>query len=267
VDPITNEVLALLLFAAFCGGFVDAIAGGGGLICLPALVAAGLPPAEALATNKLQGSFGTLSSTINYAQKGHVNIREMGQGIAFTFVGSALGTLAVQVMDPALLKQIIPFLLIGAALYFVFGHQATDEDRQHRMEPLPFYFLVGTSCGFYDGFFGPGTGSFFTLAFVALLGFNLIKATAHTKLLNLTSNVASLIFFAIGGYVVWSVGLVMALGQFTGARLGSHMAMTHGAKLIRPILVGVSVIMTAKIIYDSPDNIVHIVIRAALESF
>lgn len=264
MESITTEILALLLFAAFCGGFVDSIAGGGGLICLPALVAAGLPPAEALATNKLQGTFGTLSSTINYAQKGHVNLREMGQGIAFTFVGSALGTLAVQVMDQDLLKQVIPFLLIGAALYFVFGHQASEEDRQQRMEPLPFYFLIGTSCGFYDGFFGPGTGSFFTLAFVALLGFNLIKATAHTKVLNLTSNVASLMLFAYGGFVIWSIGLVMALGQFTGARLGSHMAMTHGAKLIRPILVTVSVVMTAKIIYDSPDNIVHQGVKSLL---
>ncbi len=264
MESLSYEILLILLLVAFCGGFVDSIAGGGGLICLPALVAVGLPPAQALATNKLQGAFGTLSATINYAQKGHVKFKEMGVGIAFTFVGAALGTLAVQVMDPAILGQVIPFLLIGAALYFIFGHQASDEDRQHRLSPLPFYFLVGTSCGFYDGFFGPGTGSFFTLAFVSLLGFNLIKATAHTKVLNLTSNVASLIFFAIGGYVVWQIGLVMAIGQFLGARLGSQMAMTHGAKLIRPILVVVSIVMTTKIIYDSPDNIVHQGIKSLL---
>jgi len=210
LENLSTEILALLLFASFCGGFVDSIAGGGGLICLPALVAAGLPPGEALATNKLQGTFGTLSSTINYAQKGHVQVKEMGTGIAFTFVGSALGTLAVQAMDPSILGQVIPFLLVGAALYFVFGHQATDEDRHHRLNPLPFYFLVGTSCGFYDGFFGPGTGSFFTLGFVALLGFNLIKATAHTKVLNLTSNIASLIFFA---RVLFETSRILGFGK------------------------------------------------------
>jgi uncharacterized membrane protein YfcA len=113
-----------------------------------------------------------------------------------------------------------------------------------------FAFIIGTSIGFYDGFFGPGTGSFFAIAFVALAGFGLAKATAHTKLLNFTSNFASLLFFALGGHVLWSVGLAMAIGQYLGARLGSRMVVSHGVRLIRPLLVGISLVISLRLIWQ-----------------
>lgn len=257
MESLSFEVIAFLFLAGLLGGLVDSIAGGGGLISVPALLSVGMPPVEALATNKMQSSFGSFSATLNYARKGHVNPFHMKVGIAFTFTGATIGTFAVQALDSSLMFQIIPFMLFAAALYFAFGPKMHDEDAHHLMEKGPFYLVFGLGIGFYDGFFGPGTGSFWTIAFVAILGFNVLKAIAHTKVVNFTSNISSFLFFAIGGHVVWSYGFAMAGGQFIGARIGSSLAMTHGAKLVKPLLIIVSVVMTVKLIYDNPDIILH----------
>lgn len=258
MESLTLEILALLFFAGIISGFVDSVAGGGGLISLPALLMAGLPPVAALATSKAQAMFGSFTAMQRYAKMGHVNMRDMKLPIAFTFVGSASGTLLVQVIDPNLMMQVIPFLLIAAALYFAFGPKIGDVDRHHLMEQTPFYILFGFTLGFYDGFFGPGTGSLWALAFVAVLGFNMLKATAHTKVVNFTSNFASFLFFAFAGYVMWAPALVMAAGQLIGARLGANMAMKHGTRLIKPLLVAVSLVITAKLVIDDPANIIHV---------
>lgn len=257
MEELSLNVVAILFGAGLLAGLVDSIAGGGGLISVPALLSVGMPPVEALATNKLQSSFGSFSATLNYARKGHVNPLHMKVGIAFTFTGATIGTYAVQALDSSLMLQIIPFLLLGAALYFAVGPKMHNEDAHHLMEKGPFYLLFGLGIGFYDGFFGPGTGSFWTVAFVAVLGFNVLKAIAHTKVVNFTSNIASFSFFALSGHVIWSYGLVMAAGQFIGARIGSSLAMTHGARLVKPLLIIVSVVMTAKLIYDHPDILLH----------
>ena len=257
METLTIELLALLFFAGLAGGFVDAIAGGGGLISVPVLLATGMSPVQALATNKAQAMFGSFTAMRTYAKKGHVNLADMKWAIAFTFTGSAAGTLLVQVLDPVLLMQVIPFLLIVAALYFAFGPRIGDEDRHHYLSQMPFYFIFGLALGFYDGFFGPGTGSFWTLAFVAVLGFNMLKATAHTKVVNFTSNFASFLFFAVAGYIAWDVALCMVGGQLIGARLGAHTAIKHGPRVIRPVLVVVSLIITTKLIYDDPGNMIH----------
>ena len=264
MDSLTLEILGWLFLAGLAGGFVDSIAGGGGLISVPALMMAGLNPVAALATNKAQAMFGSFTATMTYARKGHVRLGDMKIAIAFTFIGSVAGTLLVQYLASDIMTQIIPFLLIGAAMYFLFGPKIGEVDRHHYLEQVPFYLIFGLALGFYDGFFGPGTGSFWTLAFVAVLGFNMLKATAHTKVVNFTSNFASFLFFAIAGHVVWLPAAVMALGQLLGARIGANTAIKHGPRVIKPLLVTVSLVITAKLVYDDPDNVIHVWILGLL---
>ena len=242
------DTLMLLVAVAGLAGMIDAIAGGGGLLALPAILWAGLPPVQALATNKLQGSFGTLTASYNFIRRGEIDLRRLRIPILMTFIGSASGTLAVQRLGSDLLNQIVPALLIAFALYFLFSPRIGDQDAHHRISHGLFGLLIGFSLGFYDGFFGPGTGSFFAAAFVLLLGYNLRRATAGTKVLNFTSNIASLIFFSLAGQVVWQVGLPMGLAQMAGAWIGSHLVIRHGTRLIRPLLVIVSLAISIKLL-------------------
>jgi len=242
------DILLLLFLTGFLAGMVDAVAGGGGLITLPVLLAVGLGPTEALATNKLQGSFGTLSSSLYFVRRNMVNPKEIGFLIACTFVGSALGTLLVRHLNTELLIRVIPVLLIMTALYFWFGPRLREQTTGPKTGSSVFALTVGVGVGFYDGFFGPGAGSFFAVGFVALLGFNLVQATAHTKVLNFTSNFASLLVFAFAGYCVWSVGLVMAAGQLIGARVGARLVILKGGRIIRPLIVIVSLLISLKLL-------------------
>ena len=167
-----------------------------------------------------------------------------------TFIGATLGTILIQQVDASIVKKILPFLIFAIGVYFLVTPKLGDEDRQQRLSYAMFAFTAGFGIGFYDGFFGPGTGSLLSLACVTLLGFNLAKATAHAKVLNFTSNIASLIFFLIGGQIMWIVGLAMMAGQFIGANLGAKMVLSKGKTLIRPMVVVMSFIMTAKMAYD-----------------
>ncbi|NCN05252.1 MAG: TSUP family transporter [Spirochaetales bacterium] len=237
--------LVFVLFAGFSAGFVDTIAGGGGIITVPALLAVGLPPHLALGTNKLQASFGSFTASWRYTRGGLVDPRTMVWGIAWTFVGAALGTLAILVISGEFLEWVIPFLLVGVFIY-VLVNPATSEIRtQARMKENLFYLIFGLLIGFYDGFFGPGTGSFWTISFIALLGLPLKEATGHTKITNFTSNFVSLGVFVIGGQVVWSIGLIMGFSQVIGAWLGSHVVLNRSTKLIRGIfltMVGLTIL-------------------------
>ncbi|WP_020594084.1 TSUP family transporter [Kiloniella laminariae] len=267
MDFLTPELIALMFAAGVLAGFVDAIAGGGGLITLPILLSVGLSPVQAIATNKLQGSFGTFAATVNFVRKGHLDIRDWIFPIVMTFIGAASGVLVLRSVDNTFLVNAIPFLLIAVALYFLFQRKLGEEDRHQRINRSVFALIFGAGIGFYDGFFGPGAGSFYTLAFVSLLGFNMIRATAHTKMLNFTSNFASLLFFILGDSLIWSVGLVMAAGQIFGGYLGSNMTMRHGTKIVRPLLVIVSILMTVKLIHANPDHILRQLFDAAVLSF
>ncbi len=249
-DPVHPSFLLLgSLFAlATLAGWVDSIGGGGGLISIPALLWAGFSPLQALATNKLQASFGSSTATWNYARHGLVDIKGQRLAVLLAFVGSMVGTLIVQQLDSSFLAKAIPVLLVLFAIYFLLSPKVGDEDKHQILTPLQFAFTMALILGFYDGFFGPGTGTFFTMAFVTLLGYGLPKATGNTKLLNFTSNFASLLFFALSGHIMWQVGLLMGLGQMLGSYLGSHMAVKHGTRLIRPVLVTVSILMSLKLL-------------------
>ena len=248
VSPL---VLVVLFFVAILAGFIDSLAGGGGLLTVPALMAAGMPPAQALATNKLQACGGSLSATLYFVRRKVVNLADQKLNILMTFIGSTAGALLVQHVQSDILKQILPLLVIGIGLYFLLMPKLGEADRQRRLYGLPFALVAGGSVGFYDGFFGPGAGSFYALAFVTLAGFNLAKSTAHAKLLNATSNVGGLLLFIIGGKVIWATGFVMMAGQFIGARAGSRLVLSKGQSLIRPMIVIVSAVMSAKLLYDS----------------
>lgn len=244
------EIAVILFGLALIAGFVDAIAGGGGLITIPALLWAGLSPVESLATNKAQAVFGSGSATLHFMRKGMIEPRGAAFTVACTAVGAALGAVLVQQIDSAALQRLIPLLLVGFALYFLLSPRVSDLDSHQRLSTPAFAMTVGLGVGFYDGFFGPGTGTFFAMGYVALLGYNLRRATAYTKLLNFTSNLTALIFFTLGGQVVWSLAASMAVGQLIGAWLGSHLVLKHGAVLVRPILVVSSILISLKLFWD-----------------
>jgi len=241
---------AILLVTGLVAGFVDTIAGGGGLITLPVLLSLGLPPQDALGTNKLQSSFGSGSATFHYAHAGVVDLQECRLGILFTLIGTSLGALTVLRIDPAFLRQLIPILLVGIILYLMVKPRVGFEEIQPRMKTGIFYLLFGLGLGFYDGFFGPGTGSFWAMAFMCFLGFNMTKATGYTKAMNFTSNLFSLIVFIIGRRVHYDYGVVMAVGQLIGARFGARAVIQRGARFIRPVFLTVVVALTLKLLYD-----------------
>lgn len=243
---LSYEVYGLLLTVSLITGFIDSISGGGGLIILPTLILLGFSPAEALATNKLQAIFGKLSAVIYYRRQGMLNIPSMKLPLFTSFICAALGALVIQHIQTDLLSKYILWLIGAAAIYFLFSPKVGDFDKQQRMNVVIFAMLITSIVGFYDGFFGPASGSFFALSFVSLLGYNLSKATAYTRLLLLSTNAASLCVFILGGNVVWRVGLYMAIGQWIGARYGSEAVMLKGSKLIKPMLVSVCFLLILK---------------------
>ena len=241
-------VFAALTAVALVAGFIDSIAGGGGLLVIPALLWSGIPPVVALGTNKLQSVFGTAVALRNYLRSGLVDWRSNLPTIVIAFAGGAAGVLAVQATRPDLLELIIPLLLVASALYVLASPRMTDDDAHQRLSNRG-YAPVAGAIGFYDGFFGPGAGTFYTTSLVALRGAGLTRATAFTKLFNLASASASLLMFAFGGQIHWLLGLSMAAGAMAGGWLGSHSALRFGANLIRPLLVVISLALTARLLW------------------
>lgn len=243
--------LPLLFGTGFVAGFVDAIAGGGGLITVPVLLSFGFDPRTALGTNKLQASFGSGSATWHYAKAGTVPLSDCKRGFVITFVAAAFGTCLVQLLPRNFLERFIPVLLVAVALYSLLRPNLGVRDSPPRMKRLNFDLLFGLLIGFYDGFFGPGTGTFWAMAFVLVLGFNFTKATGYTKAMNFASNLSALLFFLAGGHVFFLPGVTMGVGQLLGARLGSRAVVKHGARFIRPIFICVVLAITIKLIYGA----------------
>jgi uncharacterized protein len=242
--------LPLLFLTGLAAGFVDSIAGGGGLIALPVLLSFGLDPRQALGTNKLQGSFGAGSAAWHYAQARTVPLKDCTRGFLLSLTGAALGTLAVRQLDPSFLRRVIPVLLLAVAVYTLLKPRLGAEDLHPRMARGTFDLVCGLLIGFYDGFFGPGAGTFWTMAYMLGLGFNMTRATGYAKVMNFASNIGSLAFFLPGGNVWISAGLTMGVGQVLGARLGARMVITRGTSSIRPIFISVVLALTLKLLYD-----------------
>lgn len=241
----------LLFGTGLAAGFVDSIAGGGGLITLPVLLSFGLDPQHALGTNKLQATFGAGSAAWHYAQAKTVSLKNCTRGFCFSLAGAALGTLAVQRVNPSFLKQAIPILLIAVALYTLLRPRLGENDLHPRMARGWFDLVFGLSLGFYDGFFGPGTGTFWTMAFMIGLGFNLARATGYAKVVNFASNLSSLAFFLLGRHVYFVAGLTMGVGQLVGARIGARMVIARGTRFVRPIFISVVFALALKLLHDA----------------
>jgi uncharacterized membrane protein YfcA len=239
-----------LFGAGFAAGFVDAIAGGGGMITVPVLMGVGLPPAEALATNKLQSTFGSGSAMWAYRRAALVGWDDAWPGVVSTGVGAVVGVMAVTWLSPDILRRVMPFLLVLAAVAVWRRPALGDSERPPRVGRVPFLAGFGLVLGFYDGFFGPGTGTFWTLAFVVVQGFALLRATAWTKWMNFTSNVVALVAFVGTTRIDWVAGLLMGVGQALGARLGARAAIRGGSRLIRPVFLGVVVVAAVKLFWD-----------------
>ncbi len=251
MNSIALWQLPLLFATGLVAGFVDSIAGGGGLITLPVLLSLGLEPRYALGTNKLQATCGSGSAAWHYAEAGAVDFRHCVRGFIFSLTGAALGTLVVQHVDPGFLKRCIPMLLFAVAIYTVLKPRLGEEDVHPRMRAGWFDLLFGLLIGFYDGFFGPGTGTFWTMAYMLALGFNMMRATAYTKVMNFASNLSSLTFFLLGRHVLFEAGLVMGVGQLLGAKLGSRMVISRGTKFVRPIFITMVLVLTFKLLWSN----------------
>lgn len=236
-DPKT---LGLLFVAALVAGFVDSIAGGGGLITMPALLLAGASPVAAIGTNKSQSVFGTAVASATVLRREIVTVAEVRPMFIRSMAGSAFGAIVVQQIDPSAFDVIVPVVIALIGGYFLLAPSPGQTERPPRLSTNRFGNAVVPLIGFYDGFFGPGTGSFFALSGVALRGLQLVKATALAKTLNLASNLAAIAIFIVGGQVLWSATVVMMFAQLVGASVGARTMISGGARLIRPMVVVVS---------------------------
>ncbi len=248
---VAPHLVALLIGAAFLAGLVDAIAGGGGLITVPVLLLAGASPLQALATNKLQGTFGAATALVSYARAGQVRPQDQLGTALISFGAGACGALVAHLIPVEVLRMIMPAVLVGIALFFALKPGLTDQPRPRRISVAAFSFGVVPLIGAYDGFFGPGTGSFFMMAFVLLAGYGVLQATAHTKMLNFASNAGSLAVFATSGAIWWGIGLAMAAAQIAGATLGAKLAVHVGARLIKPLLVVTTTGMALRLLWQA----------------
>ena len=244
--PVTTIVL--LALTALGAGIVDAIAGGGGLITVPALLAAGLPPHIALGTNKGQSVWGSGSAMVAFWRAGRVDRRQAAYAFPLALVGSAAGATLVSGISKDALRPIVIGMLIGAAVLLVVKKPARDEDA-----PAARWWaaaLLALVIGAYDGFFGPGTGTFLIVGFVALCGRSLVHASADAKVVNFASNLAAVAIFSQRHSILWQVSLPMAAGQLTGGFIGAHLAMKGGARVVRILVLLVSAALILKLVYD-----------------
>jgi uncharacterized protein len=250
------ETVAMLVGVAMAAGFVDSIAGGGGLLALPALLMTGLDPATVLGINKAQSAIGTLSSTYTYARARLIEFHNIWPYMIIAAIFGFLGSLIAIRLSPDVLKAIVPVLLIVIATYFALSPKVSDRDAKARLSPLAFA-LAPAAVGFYDGVFGPGAGSFYMMAFVILLGYGVTKATAQTKCVNFASNVGSLSLFIMAGHVIWPLALLMGFGSMIGAQLGSRLAIRKGVGIIRPLLIVMCCLIALKLLFDPANPVRH----------
>ena len=244
-----------ITLASLLAGFVDAVVGGGGLVMVPALFAAfpAAPPATLLGTNKAASVWGTAMATWQYSRRVQVRWGAMLPAAGAGFVGSFAGAWAVTIMSADFLRKLLPLVLLGVLAYTL---AKKDLGRHHtprytgRQEVL-IASLVGVTIGFYDGFFGPGTGSFFVFLFVRLLGYDFLNASASAKLLNCATNIAAILLFAAKGHVWWHFAVTLAVANVVGSLLGTHLALKHGTGFVRGIFIVVVSILILKTGYDA----------------
>lgn len=247
---MTYLLICPLLFLA---GLVDSVAGGGGLISLPAYLVAGLPPHYATATNKCSSTFGTMLATVRYLRHGHLHRQSAALSVVCALSGSWLGAR----LNLWLPERYLYWFLLGAlpviALVILFKRELGQTDRTDRYSKtglLVRVAVIALAIGCYDGFFGPGTGTFLMLALTGLCGFDLLTASGNTKIINLSSNLAAFVTFAFSGNILWALGIPAALFNIAGNYVGSGLALKNGARVIRPMLLVVLGLLLGTVIYD-----------------
>lgn len=244
-----------ITLASLLAGFVDAVVGGGGLVMVPALFAAfpAAAPATLLGTNKAASVWGTAMATWQYSRRVQMRWHAMLPAAGAGFAGSFAGAWAVTVMSAEFLRKLLPVVLLGVLAYTL---AKKELGRHHtprfsgRAEMLAAS-LIGLLIGFYDGFFGPGTGSFFVFLFVRLLGYDFLNASASAKLLNCATNVAAIMLFAAKGHVWWHFAVTLAIANVAGSLIGTHLALKHGTGFVRGIFILVVSTLILKTGYDA----------------
>jgi len=247
------EELIIICSLGFLAAMIDAIAGGGGLISLPALLLVGVPPHFALGTNKFAATMGSLASSITFARSGKISFSVVKWQIPFTLIGTCLGVWSVLHISSDFLNKAVPILILLVGVYTLFQKNLGLEENFKGLNPLNrvLGFVFAFTLGFYDGFFGPGTGSFLIFAFITIYGFDFLTSSANAKLLNFVSNLVSLILFAFSGKILYSYGIPMALFMLLGSQVGTRLAIRKGSQLVKPIFITMSLLVAAKLIYQA----------------
>lgn len=249
------SVFVILCLAALLAGLIDAVVGGGGLIQTPALFAV-MPnavPATLLGTSKLAGIFGTAAAAVNFARRVNIAWTTAAPAAIAAFILSFLGAYTVTSIPPDFLRKLLPFILIAVAVYTFkrkdFGaiHAPVHNGAKERAMAV----LVGGGIGFYDGFFGPGTGSFLVFLFVRFFGFDFLGASAVAKVVNVACNLAALLWFGYSGHLLWQVGIIMAICNICGSLIGSRLAMKYGSGFVRKLFLIVVSLLIMKTAYDA----------------
>ena len=243
----------LLLIGLFCvaalAGWVDTLAGGGGLLTLPALILVGMPPVSALATNKSQSFAGALTASIALLLRKQLNLKELWPLLLAAGIGAAIGSFIVQNVSTDWLRWFVPVLLLGVALYFLLTPALGELETHARMSERWYGRTIVSAIGMYDGAIGPGTGSFFAASGVVFRGHTLRTATVRAKPLNFVTNVVALVLFSAGGQVVWAIGAAMIAGQVLGAYTASHMMLTIPLRYIRRMVISMCMLMSLTQLY------------------
>ncbi len=250
---VTLRMLLIVCPLVFLAGLVDAVAGGGGLIALPAYLVAGLPPHFASATNKCSSVFGTTVSTLRFLKEGRVHPTAAMVSAVTALAGSALGTRLNLLLSEKALHYVLIILLPVIAVFLLLHRDFGLESKVEGLPPKKVAVLsgvIGLVLGAYDGFFGPGAGTFIILAFTALCGFDLVTASGNAKVVNLCSNIAAFVTFAFAGKILWALGLPAACCSIAGHYVGSSLALKDGAKIIRPMFFVVLTLLLVRVGWD-----------------
>jgi uncharacterized protein len=253
----TTDLLLILCAVAFIAGYIDAIAGGGGLLTVPALLTAGLPPHLVLGTNKLAATFGSLTASVTYYRKRLFNPRYWRRSLGYTAIGAIIGTLVVDQLSTELLDKLLPLLVLLAAIYTLFNRIQPDDRLQLPAENSKLYWqqrLQGLTLGFYDGVAGPGTGAFWMVSSMAMYKINLLLTSGVARTMNFISNGFSLVAFMALGHVDYVLGIAMGLCLMLGAFLGAHSAIRYGSKFIRPVFISVVIAIALRLAWQAWSN-------------
>ncbi|MDG1582627.1 TSUP family transporter [Pseudomonas sp. GOM6] len=247
MDPGIVLVLALVAFTA---GFIDAIAGGGGLLTIPALLTAGLPPHLVLGTNKLCATFGSATASYTFYRRKLFNPREWRNALLATAIGACIGAVIAHWLPASWLNQMLPAVIFGCCLYLLFGKTPQNEGQQDSPIAQRRQWPQGLGLGFYDGVAGPGTGAFWTVSTLLLYPIDLLRASGVARSMNFVSNAMALVVFIFAGQVAWLLGISMGLALMAGAFLGARTAIQGGSKFIRPVFILVVLALTARLAWQ-----------------